>query len=149
MVTVRVYDEHDWDGICRVHDTARPLELEGSCDPRAFVPLALDPEAEELRQSQILVAEESEEIVGFVAVSGNYIAFLYIHPEHHRKGIGRKLLRASLDLATRDPWTIVLAGNEPALALYRGEGFQEQARFTSDNNGYPVTCLRMVRRTGL
>lgn len=148
MVTIRYYKQQDWTAVCRVHDAARPLELKGSCDPRAFVPLASDPEAEVLRRSQILIAEDGRELIGFAAVDDSYLSFLYVHPEHHRKGIGRTLLRASLAVAGRDPWTIVLSGNEPALALYRSEGFQEQARYESDNQGYPVTCVRMVRRTG-
>jgi ribosomal protein S18 acetylase RimI-like enzyme len=145
MVTIRSYKEQDWEAICRVHDAARPLELEGSCDPRAFVPLALDPEAEDLRRSQVLIAEEDGEVVGFAAVDDNYLSFLYVYPAHQRKGIGRRLLRASLKVAARDPWTIVLSGNRPAIDLYESEGFQEQARFASDNQGYPVTCVRMVR----
>jgi ribosomal protein S18 acetylase RimI-like enzyme len=146
MVKIREYIEQDWAAVCRVHDAARPDELAGSCDPRAFVPLAEDPEAEALRQFHIIVAEEEEQVIGFAAVDEDYLSFMYVHPQHYRRGIGRELLRASLQIATQNAWTIVLDGNEPAIALYRSEGFTEVARFESDNEGYPVTCVRMVRQ---
>jgi len=147
MISIRPYSADDWDALCRIHDAARPDELKGSCDPRAFVPLEKEPEAEELRQSTILVAQDDGEVVGFSAVDGGYLGWLYVHPDHYRKGIGRKLLKDSLLLVPGEAWTIVLSENKPAIALYRSEGFDEVARFESDNEGYPCTCLRMVRRS--
>ena len=90
-IHIRNYSQRDWEAVCRVHDAARPDELEGSCDPRAFVPLARDPESEELRQSRILVADYKGQVVGFAAVKEGYLSFLYVHPEFYRKGIGKKL----------------------------------------------------------
>ena len=142
---IRDYKEGDWKSICAVHDAARPIELKGSCDPRAFVPLDKDPEAEELRSSRIMVAQVGGEVVGFSAVDGGYVGWLYVHPEFHRQGIGRRLLREALELVEGEAWTIVLDGNESAINLYRDEGFRVTSRFESDNEGYPVTCLRMVR----
>ena len=42
-------------------------------------------------------------------------------------------------------WTIVLDGNRKAMKLYESEGFREVRRFAGENNGYPVTCVRMER----
>jgi ribosomal protein S18 acetylase RimI-like enzyme len=145
MIAIRDFVESDWHSVCRIHDAARPDELKGSCDPRAFVPLEQDPEAEELKESKIIVAQLEDEIVGFAAVRDSYLSFLYVHPDHYRQGIGLKLLRASIKLAEDVPWTIVLAENEPAISLYKRAGFDEVARFESDNEGYPVTCIRMVK----
>ena len=50
MLTIRPYRDADWEAICRVHDRARPDELRGSCDPRAFVPLAEDPTAHDIHR---------------------------------------------------------------------------------------------------
>ena len=41
-IMIRAYCETDWAAVCAVHDRARPDELRGSCDPRAFVPLAAE-----------------------------------------------------------------------------------------------------------
>lgn len=145
MLVIRPYSAEDWDALCRIHDAARPDELKGSCDPKAFVPLNEEPEAEELRHSTVLVAQDDDEVIGFSAVDDNYLGWLYVHPDHYHKGIGRRLLQEALQLVSGEAWTTVLAGNRPAIALYRSEGFDEVARFESDNEGYPCTCLRMKR----
>ncbi|MFZ1754547.1 MAG: GNAT family N-acetyltransferase [Caldilineaceae bacterium] len=146
MITIRPFKPEDWDALCRIHDAARPDELKGSCDPRAFVPLSEEPEAEELRRSTILVAEEGDEVVGFSAVDGDYLGWLYVHPDHYHRWIGRRLLQDSLLLVSGEAWTIVLSENKPAIALYQSEGLREIARFESENEGYPCTCLRMSRQ---
>ena len=65
MITIREYKDDDWAAICSVHDRARPDELRGSCDPRAFVPLAEDPEAEDIHRCRKFVASEGKRVVGF------------------------------------------------------------------------------------
>lgn len=143
---VRAFQAEDWPAICEIHDLARPDELRGSCDPRAFVPIAEDPEIEDLRACVKHVAEVGEQIVGFVGIDGDYVAWLYVHPAYHGRGVGRRLLRAGLNLVKGRAWTIVLSGNVPAIRLYESEGFRETRRFHSDNAGYPCTCIRMERR---
>lgn len=80
-------------------------------------------------------------MLGFAAVDGSYPGWLYVHPEYYGQGIGRRLLRASLGLVSGEPWTIALAGNKPAIHLYRSEDFREVERFESDNAGYLCTCF--------
>lgn len=145
MITYRAYQEKDWKAICQIHDRARPDELIGSCDPRAFVPIEQDREVEQLKQSRKFVACEDERIIGFVGVDGKYLAWLYVDPDHYGKGVGRGLLRIGIDEIGNDAWTIVLDGNRRAIALYESEGFQEMERFKGENAGYPCTCLRMKR----
>lgn len=144
-VSLRQFRPGDWEQVCAVHDAARPDELRGSCDPRAFVPLQQDPEAAELRSSDITVAEASGRVIGFGAVDGSYLGWLYVHPDHYRQGIGRALLNEVLQQVEGAAWTIVLAGNKPAIRLYQEFGFREVNRYESDNAGYPCTCLRMER----
>lgn len=144
-IQIRRFEPEDWDAVCAIHDQARPDELRGSCDPDAFVPIEQDEEVEELRRCSKLVAVEGDDVVGFVGVDKDYIGWLYVAPTHYRRGIGRRLLRSGLALTTGPASTIVLAGNLPAIELYRSEGFRLVRRFESDNAGYPCTCLRMVR----
>jgi len=146
MINIRPYHDQDWPAVAQVHDAARPDELEGSCDPRAFVPLEHDPEAEELKTSRIWVAEADGQVVGFTAVDGAYLGWLYVDPDCYGQGIGRALLQRALQKQRGQSWTIVLEGNTPALKLYRSEGFELVDRFESDNAGYPCTCLRLERQ---
>ncbi|HZM25009.1 MAG TPA: GNAT family N-acetyltransferase [Anaerolineales bacterium] len=145
MITYREYQDEDWKSICQIHDRARPDELRGSCDPRGFVPIEQDKEVEELKACWKFVACEDEQVVGFVGVGEKYLAWLYVDPEHYGKGIGRELLRIGICQIGEDAWTIVLDGNLTAIKLYESEGFREVNRFQGENNGYPVTCLKMER----
>ena len=146
MFTYREYQESDWKAICQIHDRARPDELSGSCDPRAFVPIEQDKEVEDLKTSKKFVACDDERVVGFVGVDDKYLAWLYIDPSHYGRGIGRELLRIGIREIGADGWTIVLDGNQKAITLYESEGFQEVRRFAGDNAGYPCTCIRLERK---
>lgn len=146
MATYRPYEDKDWQAICQIHDRARPDELKGSCDPRGFIPIEQDKEVEDLKRSSKFVACEGETVVGFVGVDDDYLAWLYIDPAHYGKGIGRELLRIGVREIGTGAWTIVLDGNKAAISLYESEGFQESERFGGENNGYPVTCIKMKRK---
>jgi GNAT superfamily N-acetyltransferase len=144
-VQIRSYQSADWAHICRVHDSARPDELEGSCDPRAFVPIEKDPEVEHLKKCRKLVAALDGRVIGFIGVDGDYLGWLYVDPACYGQGIGRELLQEGLKLIDGKAWTIALAGNHRAVYLYTSEGFHEVNRYQSENAGYPCTCLRLER----
>lgn len=145
MITYREYQDEDWKAICQIHDRARPDELLGSCDPRGFIPIEQDKEVEELKSCLKFVACENEIVIGFVGVHDKYLAWLYIDPSHYGKGIGRELLKIGLREIGECAWTIVLDGNHKAIKLYESEGFSEVKRFPGENNGYPVTCIKLER----
>ncbi len=140
----------DFERACRLHDRARPLELVGSCDPRAFVPLAKDAiELAGFHASEKFVAEDETtgRMLGFVGIDAGCITWLYVHPKHHRRGVGRALLRHALARVGGDgeAWLITLAGNTSALALYKSEGFIVAKEFDGENAGWPCRCLRLER----
>jgi ribosomal protein S18 acetylase RimI-like enzyme len=66
---------------------------------------------------------------------------LVVDPEHFRKGIGVALVRAALAAEPAASRAIVQTGaaNEPAIALYRREGFEP------DGELEPVPGLRVAR----
>lgn len=145
-ITIRDFAPADWARICEIHDLARPDELRGSCDPRAFVPILKDPQVEDLKQSQKFVAEADQRVVGFVGVNQRCLGWLYIDPAYYGQGIGKLLLAKGLEAIGAGAYTIVLDGNQAALQLYLKAGFEEVRRFNSDNEGYPVVCLRLERK---
>ena len=142
-ITIRTFNEADWPDIYQIHDLARPDELRDSCDPRAFVPIEQDQELEHLRLCRKEVAIKDGVIVGFIGLHEGYLGWLYVHPDHYGRGIGRKLLQSGLQLNDGKAWTIALAGNTRAIDLYQSEGFSEVNRYESDNAGYPCTCVRL------
>jgi ribosomal protein S18 acetylase RimI-like enzyme len=143
-ITIRPYEEADFAAVCAVHDRARPDELRGSCDPRAFVPLAEDvQDADDFARSEKYVACLGARVVAFVGVDGAYISWLYVDPEFYGRGLGRRLLGLAIDLAGPNAWTIALTGNDRALDLYRRAGFVVTRTLPGDNAGYPCTCARL------
>lgn len=46
-----------------------------------------------LPNSEILVFEQDLTITGFIAMFGNEIGGLFVHPTHHSKGIGTQLVK--------------------------------------------------------
>lgn len=141
---IRDYRSQDWAAICRVHDRARPDELRGSYDPRAFVPLAEDADARYVEACAMFVAELDGTIVGFAGIDDPYLAWLYVDPAHYRRGIGRALLRHCLERLGDDAWTQACGNNEPAIALYRSEGFVIQSRYIGENAGYRGPGVRLA-----
>lgn len=144
-VTIRAYTDADWPAVCTVHDRARPAELDGSCDPRAFVPLADDQEdRENFQRSQKFVATINGKIVGFSGVDGTYLSWLYVDPAFWGRGIGRHLLRHAVNIIGPQVWTVVLAENARAQCLYKNEGFQVVRTSQGSNAGYPCTSFRLA-----
>ncbi len=145
--TLRAYDpEADWEGICRVHDLARPLELQGSCDARAFVPLKQDAEGQQIDGCRVCVAgSTSGGVIGFAGVLQHYIGWLYLDPAYHGQGIGRALLREAITFAGPTPWTVCLRDNHPARSLYASEGLVVTETWEDENAGYACTVVRLQR----
>ena len=65
MLSIREYiHDLDWDDICKIHDRARLVELDGSVSEKAFIPLADCYKEEELFDSSIFVGEYNSETIG-------------------------------------------------------------------------------------
>lgn len=82
-----------------------------------------------------LVAERHTVLIGhgimMMAAEECHILNLCVHPAHQRQGLGRLLLRRLLALGHQHGATTALlevrVSNQAAIALYRGEGFNEVA----------------------
>ena len=143
---IRPYRSSDWPAICRVHDRARPDELRGSFDARAFIPLDLDPEGDYIKFCDMFVADCEGGVVGFAGIDAPYVAWLYVDPDHYRRGIGRSLLRHCLDRLDSDAWTLACGNNTAAIELYLNEGFVVESRFIGENAGYKGASARLALR---
>jgi ribosomal protein S18 acetylase RimI-like enzyme len=56
---------------------------------------------------------------------------LYVHPDHHGRGIGSRLLAEVESMVEGDElWLEVVEGNEQAFGFYRSQGFVEVERVT-------------------
>ncbi len=148
QLVIRPYGRADWEGVCRVHDAARPLELAaGGVDPRAFRPMLEAAEGDEFFVSETAVACWGGALAGFVSWRGDYVTWLYVDPELQRRGIGSRLLAHALEAIGPQAWTNALAENEPAVSLYLRAGFEVVWRRASECDGYPCTAMRLALPT--
>ena len=121
---VRPYVPDDWNRVCAIHDAARRDELAAAGLDAAYLTLEQTAENEGLLDHELRVAEIDNRVVGFVAFTREELAWLYVDPAAHGRGIGSALIQAALG-ETRAPLTAeVLAGNTVALAVYRKNGFE-------------------------
>ena len=147
-VLIRPYCDGDWARIEAVHDSARRDELRLAGLSDAFVPLCEAAVSEDLFAYSVAVAELDGAVVGFVAWSGEELAWLYVDPAFKRRGIGRALARHAIASHAGSAFGAeVLAGNEPALALYRSLGFVLESTLTGrmpGNERFEVTVWSLI-----
>ena len=147
MIEIRRYDPRYWEDIQQVHDKSRMQELSFAGLPEAFLPLSVAAEREDLFGYSLYVAVENEKALGFVAFTEEELAWLYVDPDHQRKGIGRKLAQFALERMEPGEKTVeVLCGNEPAKRLYHSLGFVNEETLSGampGNEEFSVTVWRM------
>jgi len=125
VLSIREYvHQLDWDNICKIHDSARLIELEGSVTKKAFVPLINCYKDEELFKSIIFIGEVENKTIGFVAFDKHEITWLYVDPKFFGNGYGRRLLDFVIDKALKPIKVTVLNNNLRAISLYKSNGFK-------------------------
>ena len=125
VLSIREYvHQLDWDNICKIHDSARLIELEGSVTKKAFIPLINCYKDEEFFKSTIFIGEVENRTIGFVAFDKHEITWLYVDPKFFGKGYGRRLLDFVIDKALKPIKVTVLNNNLRAISLYKSNGFK-------------------------
>lgn len=151
--SIGVFAPADWDAVCGVYERAAQVELDlCGIDRRAFRALPEEEDPETFRQlNTAMVAHVERRVVGFVAWrdrsewrNSGYLSWLYVHPAHHRRGIGDRLLTEAMATLGGQAWTLAKLGNEPAIRLYRKHGMQIVKSAPTDAWGYPYTEVRMA-----
>ncbi len=84
--------------------------------------------------------------MGFVGVAGDKIDSLFVEPDQHGKGIGRRLVEHALRKGSALSVDVNVQ-NRGAQAFYRRMGFQEVGRSEVDGTGrpYPLIHMKIVR----
>lgn len=125
VISIRNYQDMDWDSVSSIHDRARRLELELADLKEAFLPLRIAAEREGLFDYPgLYVAEEKGTVIGFVACTEDELAWLYVAPEKMRRGVGRSLSQYAMKMHPGIRYIEALKGNVPALKLYESLGFR-------------------------
>lgn len=140
-VNTRKYKDDDWDQIRRVYDAARYTELLKTLGIGAFESLKAIADEEQLFDAEIWVAEAQGTLVGFAATEDNRVDWLYVHPDFHGRGIGRRLLQEAVTRCGKNAQITVLAGNDAALHLYKSEGFEVVKEREGSMHGFNATFI--------
>jgi GNAT superfamily N-acetyltransferase len=81
-----------------------------------------------LPQNDVWVAEAGiGRPVAFLAIKGDFIDHLYVHPDHWRRGIGEQLIHFARTLSPQRLWLYTLQINLNARAFYEKNGFKAVA----------------------
>lgn len=94
--------------------------------------------------AEITVAEQDDDVAGFIALLGSFIGGLFVSPERARRGIGRELV----DNAARRKGTLeveVYKENPRALAFYSSLGFRQVSERPLDDLGRDHPLILMQR----
>ena len=76
-----------------------------------------------LPENDVWVVEEDGRPVAFMAIKGDFIDHLYVHPDYWRRGIGQMLLEHAHTLSPLHLWLYTLQVNLNARAFYEKSGF--------------------------
>jgi ribosomal protein S18 acetylase RimI-like enzyme len=77
-----------------------------------------------LRDQDVYVAETNGEITGFVAIHGDMVEHLYVHPDLLRRGIGSALLQRAKERLPSGFRLWVFVENVPARRFYEQHGLR-------------------------
>jgi ribosomal protein S18 acetylase RimI-like enzyme len=147
-MNIRPYQPGDWDVVSDIFDRGKPDEFRGTCDLRAIIPFEDDEGVQKhFHDSTIFVADMNGSVVGFAGFKSDFITWLFVDPQHYRKGFGTALLTFILDRMGSSARLNVGAGNAAAIGLYEKQGFGITKRFDGNHNGYPTKAMRMERTT--
>lgn len=103
----------------------------------------LSSEVNQLWQNMI-VAEKAGEVLAAAAVLDDKIALLWVHPSHHRKGIGSVMLDMAETVMMKSGYEIAklecFSDNDRALEFYRTKGWEVLCEEMDEEAG----ALKMV-----
>ncbi len=123
-------------GTMRMADVGEVLEIERLSFSSPWPAFAFEQELTANRLAHYRVARLGDRVVAFggiwLMVDEAHITTFGVHPDHRRRGIGRRLLlqlaEVALELGSARMTLEVRVSNEPAQGLYRSFGFNVTGR---------------------
>ena len=93
-----------------------------------------------LPQSETWVVESDGVIVGFIGLLDSLIGGLFVHPDHHGKGLGRALVDKAV--ALKGPLSVeVFVDNKIGRRFYQAYGFAGSKQVTDPHSGFALLLL--------
>jgi ribosomal protein S18 acetylase RimI-like enzyme len=76
-----------------------------------------------LKENKVSVVELDNRPVAFMAMRGDFIDQLYVHPDYQNRGIGKALLKCARELSPEHVWLYTLQINTNTRIFYENNGF--------------------------
>ena len=123
--TIRLYKTEDFEPITRLWFDAQTVAMP---DMMARMDYKFDEAQAYFRnvivlETQMWVYECDGVPLGFIAIQGELIDRLYVHPAYHRQGIGQALLVKARELLPEHIWLYTHVANKMARAFYEKNDF--------------------------
>jgi ribosomal-protein-alanine N-acetyltransferase len=120
----------------RIGDVPAVIEIERLSFSSPWPAFAFEQELTANRLAHYVVARSDDQVVGFAGiwlmVDEAHVTTFGVHPDHRRRGVGRRLLlrlaEMAIELGTARLTLEVRVSNAPAQALYRSFGFEVAGR---------------------
>ena len=138
---IRLYEDRDLEDIltawAAASEIAHPfLTKEFLAQERENIPNVYLPNAE------TWVYEDGGRVVGFVALIGNEVGAIFVHPNQQRKGVGCILMDKAREL--RDELEVeVFKANQIGRSFYERYGFVHLQEKVHDQTGFDLLRLRL------
>lgn len=122
---IRLYKPEDFEAITRLWFDAQTVAM-----PDMMARMAYEFEDAQnyfrnvvILETQIWVYESNGVPLGFISLQGELIDRLYVHPAHHRQGIGQALLMKAREILPKHMWLYTHVANKMARAFYEKNDF--------------------------
>ncbi len=96
-----------------------------------------------LPNAETWVFEQEEQVVGFVALIGNEVGAIFVHPDYQRAGIGSSLMGKAKSIRTELEVQVFVA-NKIGRAFYAGYGFQLVEELFHEPTGQQLLRLSLA-----
>lgn len=99
-----------------------------------------------LREVEVWVEiNEKNQPIGFIGLDGTKIEMLFVDPDHHGKGVGKRLIQHAERLKGAWLQVDVNEQNEGAYAFYQRLGFVQTGRSELDDSGRPYPLIHLAK----
>ena len=99
-----------------------------------------------LPKAETWVYEENKSMLGFISMLGNEVAGIFVKPEKHRKGIGRKLLNY-VSKFKKELEVEVFKANKMAILFYENYGFKVTKELVHQETGHKLLRMKCLKKT--